>query len=261
MREDMPEKNEHVIIKRDLKNAPRVYVLYESIIKLLYNNLIIEDDTKIPALHLKDFFNTFASEYGQTILLHLWEHGATTVDEISKLYNIGGQTVKNNFDKLERIGIMHPTVKISRSTGGNVSWVFALTVASPEESVAAQLKYDQLIAKTKRVKSQRIIQYSEHRREQTSAMAEEKHNELISLLVTRFTELYEETQNPICLREIDKQLKQNGVNDANLVHKISEELEEQGILTNYTMRNGEPDPTVKPTRKILAIRERRKKNR
>ncbi len=261
MREDVPEKNEHMIINRGLINASPVFVLYESIIKFLYNNTIIKNDTQIPPATLKHFFSMFSSEYGRTILSHLWEYGATTVTEIEILYKIRGQTVKDILDKLERIGIVHTTVKIVRGSGGNTSWVFALTISSPEVSVAAQVRYDQLKAKTKRVKKQRLTQYSNNKRERARAQEDAKQQETLTLIVTRLTELYEETQKPICLREIDKQLKQNGVNDADLVHRVSEELEEQGILTNYTMRSGEPDPTVKPTRKILAIRERRKKNR
>ena len=275
-------------VKWDLTSAPPVFKLCEQVVKYHYltfttnnnnnNNKDVKsffttlgDETPAPDVKsflttmLRDrrtrknriFLKTFANDYGEQIILHLWIYGATTPFELKKLYEIERQTANNNLTKLEGIGFIRKTATVH--SGGKESCVYALAIADRQASVDAKIRHDEL-KKRKREENKALKRESRHlAAEEARRKAEARDllkDTMIQTLVTEFTELHEKTKKPVSLKEITQRAKAAGLHDDYASWDVAVKLEEKGIQTGYYV-DGKLDPTWEPPPKILQARKAR----
>ena len=260
----MEKSNENNVNMDNLlhKNASRANTMNESICSIVRTyhtnrNGLIEIPTDLNTL-----FTFVASKNGATVLLHLSKYQATFALELFHLYKIKRPGVYALLSSLERIGLIEESGAISRGTGGRTSKVYSLVGADSDALTKAQSRYRDIKNVGTLVKNN-LDQYREQaqiQQDYTEQLEREnqeaKRENIIGMLVTGYNTIYEDTGKPICLKAIEKALRNNQL-DTKHVHSIAETLEKTGTLITYTNRNGEPDPTWTPSPTILAIRAKR----
>jgi hypothetical protein len=277
------------MVKWDLTNASPVFKLCNEVVKYYYltftthNNInnnnkdvksfftTLGDETPSQdvksflttllrdrrARRIRSFLETWATNYGEQIILHFWIYGASTPFELIKLYELSRQTVNNIITKLESIDFIRKTVTVQ--SGGKKSWIYTLTIADHPASIDAKIRHDEL---KKRKREEDKAQEKEKRR----LAAEEIHrkNEArtrlkdakIQTLVIEFTGHYEKTKEPVSLMEITRRTKAVGLDNNYAYLEVAVALEEKGVQTGYYV-DGKLDPTWEPPPEIRQARERR----
>lgn len=252
------------MVKWGLTNASPVYVLYESMVKWYNdNNNYISQRIENREM-VKGLLTTFSTIYGQVVATHLWIHGATTTDELITEYKISKQTINNNLSKLERLGFIHKTAEVVRYKGssGQISWIYALTIADDQASIDAQLRYTEIKKREDRKKRERRKDRKRLAAEEIRRRAEVRDllkDTVIQTLVSSFTGLYEKSKKPVPFAEITQSAKSVGLDDPLVYIDVAAALEDKGIQTGYYI-NGELDPTAKLPPKILESRIRWEEN-
>ena len=247
------------------ENDSRAVTVNESIIRIVRTyNTFLNGLVCIPS-DVKNLFLFAASPNGPTISMHLDKYKATFAIELIHLYKFKRQNVSDILTNLERIGLIEVVGNLNRGSGGRTSKVYALVGADSDSLTKAQSRYRDIKNVGTLVKqnldhyNERVQIHQEHdlHLEQENEIA--RRESVIAMLVTGWITSYETNGKPICLRAIEKTLRINNI-DTKHVHPVSETLEKTGVLITYTLRNGEPSPTWKPTPTILAIREKRSKS-
>jgi len=244
------------------ENDSRAVTVNESIIRIVRTyNTFLNGLVCIPS-DVKTLFLFAASPNGPTISMHLDKYKATFAIELIHLYKFKRQNVSDILTNLERIGLIEVVGNLNRGSGGRTSKVYALVGADSDALTKAQSRYRDIKNVGTLVKNN-LDQYREQaqiQQDYTEQLEREnqeaKRENIIGMLVTGYNTIYEDTGKPICLKAIEKALRNNQL-DTKHVHSIAETLEKTGTLITYTNRNGEPDPTWTPSPTILAIRAKR----
>jgi hypothetical protein len=247
------------------ENAPRMITMNESIYRIVRTYIANRNGIiDIPA-DVKAQFRFVASKHGPVILMHLYKYRSLFALELINLYNLRRQNVYDIISNLELIGLIEEIGSIKRDTGGRTSPIYAFVGSEIDVLEKAQSRYKEMKNTGDLVKKnldhyQERDQIQRDYNEQLDLENQEaKRANIIAMLETGYVTNYEDTGKPICLRAIEKALRNNNI-DTKYVHPVAESLEKQGVLTTYTNRNGEPSPTWTPTPTILAIRAKRSKN-
>ena len=243
--------------------TPRTFILYRLIVNdLLTNNQLIKEH-KIPDLIVNTLSTIKTSKNGANVLIHLWKNGVTTSLELESLYGIRRHTGFRILKKLELIGVLDTSRKVEQYGSGEPPTLYGLTIADDSAYKAAQIRYHKLKG-TQDLIRQKIKDYSEENKEYAKEydlhlqreQEEAKRQSIIDLIKTSRKSLYYELGKPVDLNGIYKDLRNNGIDNIDLVHKLSEELETEGILTSSYLA-GEPDPNHQPSKRVLRIRAQR----
>ena len=204
----------------------------------------------------------YSSPKSRSVATNIWDLKAFTTKELMARTGFSSRVIDHTRKNLTRIGLIRPTVELAshRGKGGRKPWVYAIRIATPQDSVEAKLRYDELINQERQIdqaaRKAALQAAAEERRLRREDQIRRREG-LIQTLVTEFSEQYRSSEKPIpvSLVTIEKRVRSVGLEGDDFLD-VAVALESDGIETGYYAGGGEVDPSVLPD-EIRAVREAR----